>query len=84
MVDCGCKARAAGAISVAHGRQPRCRCDNFPSVHRQKGDTLARQKFYFISPSSNMSLSPIHHSDSILSYKQMTKDTKAQHVTGGA
>lgn len=69
---------------VAHGTQLWCHCDHFPSAQRQnelEEDTLAGHKFYFTS-SSNISLSPIHHSDSSLSYKQMTKDSKAQCVTG--
>ena len=68
------------------GSQYQCCCDHFPSAQRQHGreeDTLQGHEFYFPSPSSNISSSPIHHSDSSLSYKQMTKDFKAQCVTGG-
>lgn len=43
---------------------------------------LEGDKFYLTS-SSNVSLSPIHHADSSLSYKQMTKDSKAQCVPDG-
>lgn len=47
-----------------------------------KGKMLGGDKFYLTS-SSNVSLSPIHHSDSSLSYKQMTKDSEVQCVPGG-
>ena len=50
---------------------------------RTRGDVLRARGFYFPSPNSHISLFPIHHSDTGLSYKQMTKDSEAQGVTGG-
>ena len=57
-----------------------------PEAQRQNGlvdDVLWECGFYFPSPNSHISLFPIHHSDSGLSYQQITKDPEAQCITGG-